>query len=313
MLARRLPAIVFGYHGESYRGLATVVADSVMVGQLAAEHLLDCGFQHFAFYGLEDAFWSDQRSVSFQRHIAAAGFPSLTYLSSARAAGRPWKDEHQRLIVWLKSLPKPVGLMACNDDLGQQVIEACKSAGLAVPDDVAILGADNDELVCELSDPPLSSVVINFEQAGYESARLLDRLMRGQRVTQEMILARSSHVVARQSTDIINVSDPAVARSLRFVREHAREAIQVADAVRASGLSRRVLEKRFRALLGRSILSEIRRVRVGQICRMLTETNHPISEIALALGYTSIEHIARYFRSEKKLTPLAYRKQFGPK
>jgi len=180
-----------------------------------------------------------------------------------------------------------------------------------VPDEVAIIGADNDELVCELSDPPMSSVAINFERAGYESAQVLDRLMRGQAAANNTILVPAMHVSARQSTDLLLVSDPQLAKALRFIREHARQAVGVAAVAAAAGLSRRVLEKRFRTLLARSVLSELRRVRIEQICRLLVETNQPISQIALALGYENVEHIARYFRRERKMTPLAFRKQYG--
>jgi LacI family transcriptional regulator len=178
---------------------------------------------------------------------------------------------------------------------------------------VAVIGADNDELLCELSDPPMSSVAINFERAGYESAELLARLMAGRRAVSRAIVVRPTHVIARQSTNILAIEDAHVAKSLRFIRLHGREAIQVGDVVAASGLSRRVLEKRFRKLLGRSVLSEIRRVRVAHICRLLAETNLSVSQIADSLGYTSIEHIARYFRSEMNSSPLTYRRQHGQK
>ena len=226
---------------------------------------------------------------------------------------RAGKNEDHFIADWLRSLPKPIGLMACNDDRGQHVIEACKLAGLRVPDEVAVIGADNDELVCELSDPPMSSVAVNFERAGYDSAELLAKLMAGRRSVSKAIVVSPTHVVARQSTNILAIEDAHVAKSLRFIRLHGREAIQVTDVVTASGLSRRVLEKRFRKLLGRSVLIEIRRVRVAQICRLLAETNLSVSQIADSLGYTSIEHIARYFRSEMKMSPLAYRKQHGQK
>jgi LacI family transcriptional regulator len=217
---------------------------------------------------------------------------------------------------WLKSLPKPLGLMACNDDRGQHVIEACKIAGLRVPDEVGIIGADNDELVCELSDPPMSSVAVNFERAGYESAEVLAQLISGharKRSRSNQIIVQATHVVARQSTDILSISDLALGKGLRFIRQRGNEALNVADVVLAAGLSRRVLEKRFRKLLGRSVLSEIRRVRVEHICRMLVETNQSVSQIALALGYDGVEHFARYFRAEVQMTPLAYRKRFGQK
>jgi LacI family transcriptional regulator len=180
-----------------------------------------------------------------------------------------------------------------------------------VPDQVGVIGVDNDELVCDLSDPPMSSVALNFVRAGYESAQVLDRLMQGRRMNAPTIPVPATHVVCRRSTDIVAVHDPQLARALRFIRDHARETISVPGVARAAGLSRRVLEKRFRRTLRRSALAEIRRSRVEEICRMLIETNQSIGQIALAHGFEGPEHIARYFRQEKKMTPLAFRRAHG--
>jgi LacI family transcriptional regulator len=176
-----------------------------------------------------------------------------------------------------------------------------------------VLGTDNDELVCELSDPPLSSIALNFRRAGYESAQLLDQLMRGRRSSGGTILVPATGVVTRQSTEIWAVEDVAVSKALRFINDHASELLHVDRVARAAGVSRRVLEKRFRARLNRSVLHQIRRARVDRICHLLGETNQSISQIALSLGYSGVEHIARYFRAEKKMTPLNYRRLYGRK
>jgi LacI family transcriptional regulator len=313
VLAYGLPAVVVGHSKREIPGLANVITDSEAIGVLAAEHLLSRGFRQFAYCGFEDLPWSVLRGESFCHRIAKAGFQTHAYAIPAAAQLPSWRGERYYMADWLKSLPKPLGLMACNDDRGEQVIEACKIAGLNVPDEVAIIGADNDELVCDLSDPPMSSVDINFQRAGYESAQVLDRLMRHQAVRDKKILVPATHVVPRRSTDMVAVDDAQVGKALCFVRDHAREVMTVPDVARAAGLSRRVLEKRFQQVLRRSVLSEIRRVRVAQICRMLVETNQTISQIGLALGYSGTEHLARYFRQEKQMTPLAYRRQFGHK
>lgn len=312
VLAHGLPAVVVGHSKREIPGFANVITDSHAIGALAAEHLLNCGFRQFAYCGFADIPWSVLRGESFSQHLAKAGYKTHFYAAQSRPQPSGWSGE-RNLADWLHSLPKPLAIMACNDDLGEQVIEACKIAGLHVPDQVGIIGADNDELVCDLSDPPMSSVAINFQRAGYQSAAVLDGLMRGRRVRHRKIIVPATHVVPRRSTDIVAVDDPQVAQALRFIRDHAREVISVPDVARAAGLSRRVLEKRFQSLLRRSVLREIRRVRVSQICRMLVETNESISQIGLALGYAGTEHLARYFRQEKHMTPLAYRRQFGRK
>lgn len=203
---------------------------------------------------------------------------------------------------WVSRLPKPLGVMACNDDRGEQVVEACKIAGLEVPDEVAIVGADNDDLVCDLCDPPMSSVAIHFERAGFEAAQVLDQRMRGRKVPTAKIVVQASHVVTRRSTDILAVADPRLATALRFIRDHANEAISVPDVARAAGLSRRVLEKRFQLQLRRSALSEIRRIRVSQLSQLLAETSQPISRIARPLA-TPAPNIWRVIFVARKTSP----------
>lgn len=307
-LEYHVPLVVVGHSRHEVPGVVNLVSDSETIGRLGAEHLLNCGLKHLAFYGLDGVPWSEERAASFAFRVAAAGLPAHLYRTPPGASS---KAEQQGLAEWLRRLPRPVGVMACNDDRGQQVIEAAKIAGLRLPDEVAVLGVDNDELVCELSAPPMTSVAVNFERAGYESAQLLDRLMRGQTPPANRIVARAVGVVTRQSTDILAVQDPRVAAALRFIRTHADVPLSVAEVARASGMSRRALEQQFRALLDRSIRREIARVRVERICRLLEETNRPISHIAEAMGFAGQEHFARYFRAEKGMTPLAYRRKFA--
>lgn len=311
VLGRGIPAIVVGHSRREVPGVANVITDSAAIGAMAADHLLRCGFRHFAFCGLEGVPWSDLRREHFQQHLDQAGH--RLHVFSARPEPRPagWVAERRHLIAWVKSLPKPVGVLACNDDRGEEVSEACKMAGIHVPDDLGILGADNDEIVCDLADPPLSSVAINFERAGYESARVLDRLMARELVEDVNITVAATHVVPRRSTDTVSVTDQAVRQAIRFIRDRAREPIAVPDVARAAGVSRRVLEKRVQRVLRRSVLTEIRRARVEAICRMLVETNQSVAQIALALGFAGPEHIARYFRAEKGMTPLIYRRRHG--
>jgi len=306
-----IPAIVIGHSHREVAGLANVITDSDAIGTLAAEHLLQSGLRHFAYCGFEGLPWSVQRGEAFQRRLQAAGATVHAYAGPAVPGTDDWTAERQAMARWLRPLPKPLGLMACNDDRGEQVIEACKIAGLTVPDEVAVIGADNDDLVCELSDPPMSSVGIGFERAGYECGEMLDRLMHGRPAASRRILVRATHVVTRRSTDIVAAEDRGLATALRFIRDHAHENIAVPHVARAAGLSRRVLEKRFRGLLRRSALDEIRRVRVDRISRLLLETNESVAAIALSLGYSSPDHVARYFSKATGLTPLEYRRQHG--
>ena len=314
VLALGIPTVVVGHHREEYPGVAQVLTDSAEAARLAAEHLLGCGFKNFAFCGPSRFRWSEARRQSFQEHIARRGHEVHFFDAQSEGAKTTWGTQHRAMSRWLAALPKPVGIMACNDDYAQHLVAACKGADIHIPDQVGIIGVDNDELVCELASPPISSVAINFERAGFESARLLDRWIRqGKIPVPSRISAPATYVVARLSTDILAVDDPQLLKALRFIRDHARENIRVVDVARAGGLSRRALENRFRWELGRSILQEIRRIRVDLIARMLIETDLPVSQIAEALGYENLQHIARYFRKEKSMSLVAYRKQFGAK
>ena len=310
VLDLKIPAVVIVHGKTEVPNLVNVVTDSSAIGQIGAEYLLQCGFKHFAYCGYTGIPWSDFRLKYFRQRICKAGFEVQVYADSVPTIN-VWQKERDKIVAWLQSLPKPVGLMACNDDRGQQVIEACKMANLAVPDTVGVLGADNDEVACGLSDPPMSSVVINFERAGYEAALVLFRMLRGVRRVPAKITVHATHVIARRSTDFMAVSDPHVTRALQFIRDHARENMMVMDVAGAVALSRRALEIKFRREIGCSILEHIRRVRTDQIVRLLVETELPVGQIAESLGFPYVQHFARFFRASKQTSPLAYRRTHG--
>lgn len=312
MIADGLPTIVTINLEEPIAGLPSIITDEVETGKMAAEHLFNHGYKHFAYCGFDNMFWSRIRGESFGKRVTEMGFETHFY-KRPQSKIHSIKEEQAAIADWLKSLPQPVGLMACNDDCGQHVIEACKIAGVYVPDEVAIIGVDNDDIVCDLSDPPLSSIVLNIESAGYKAAALLDKLMAGEKTVSQTIVVQPTHVVTRQSTDIQVIDDPGVAKAVRFIRQHSKEIIQVDDVVNAVSISRRSLERQFHSVLGRSVLSEVRRARTDVIVQMLMETDQTVSQIALILGYPSASHIARYFQREKGISPLAYRKKYGEK
>ena len=315
-----VPAVVIGHNKREIPNFVNVVTDSAAIGRIGAEHLLSRAFKHFAYCGYgsispsgrksKPLVWSELRKASFQKSIGKAGFKVHTYWTLS-AATDAWPEELNKMTNWLRSLPKPVGLMACNDDCGRQVIEACKLGELPVPDEVGVLGADNDELVCGLSNPAMSSVAINFERAGYEAALVLNDLLRGKTKAPVNITVAATHVVVRSSTDFVAITDRNLSKALQFIRDHLRENIMVSDVARVAGLSRRSLEMKFRREMKFSIQKYIRRVRTDQIVRLLTETDLPVGEIAESLGFSDAQHFARYFRAGKGLSPLAFRRASG--
>jgi len=311
MLSYGVPTIVVGHSKEQVPGLVNIITDSDRIGRMAAEHLLGCGLTNLAFCGFSNRPWSRARLLAFSDRPSREGSTVSCFESEERPGLNGWQEELTRLADWLGRLRKPVGVMGCNDDRAHQVIEACKLAGLRVPEEVAVIGADNDELVCDLADPPLTSVAINFERAGYDAAASLVRLMNGETLTQPRIDVHPTYIVERRSTNMTAVEDKQLARALQYIREHSRQPIQVDDVVRAAGVSRRVLEKRFRRVLRRSVLEEIRRVRIAEITRLLVDTDASVLYIAVNTGFTGIEHIARYFRASVGMSPSEYRRSYG--
>jgi LacI family transcriptional regulator len=305
-----IPAVVFGTPRGDTPGFTHVVSDGRQVGRLAAEHLRQCGFKNFAFCGHRGLPWVEPRRKSFGERLRLDGFKVHEYLLPPPEQN-DGMNEGRMLRQWLISLPKPVGLMAGNDDLGIQVIAGCQQCALPIPEAVGVVAADNDEITCGLADPPLSSVAINFERAGYEAAQAIDRKLRGGRDMPRRILASVTHVVARRSTDTVAVEDSALAQAMRFIRSRAGGPVTVEEVSRAVGLSRRGLERRFRGAFRTSIQNEIRRFRTDQIAQMLVESQLPVNEIAETLRFPYEQNLARYFKAEKHMTPLQYRRRFG--
>jgi LacI family transcriptional regulator len=206
----------------------------------------------------------------------------------------------------MSRLPKPIGVFACDDDRGHDVLEACKLAGLKVPEDVAVVGVDNDEVFCELADPPLSSIAFNAETAGYRAAALLDAMMQGRARKRQQIVVESLGVVRRRSTDIVAVDDVDIANALQFIRRQHGRAIAVDQVADEVGMWRRSLEKRFREMIGRSILEEVQLTRLQRAKCLLRETTFPISKVAEMAGFGSAGYFIQFFQKQLASSPRKY-------
>ena len=302
----KLPTILVLHESRRLKHLPVVITDSHVIAQLASEHLLNRGLKNFAYCGYDDYEWSNERKQFFHEIINESGYSVNDYKKGKTNIS--WDKEQVLLKNWLLKLPRPIGILACNDDRGQQILEACKAARLNVPEEVAVIGVDNDPIICGFCDPPLTSIALNNEYAGYVIAELLDKLMSGEQMKGQEIKVTATHVVKRQSTDTLFVEDEAVAEAVRYIRENARNKIRVNEVVSKTCLSRRSLESRFRKFIHRSIQEEIRRVRTDLITQMLIETNLSISEITAMFNFTGVEHISRYFKKEKGMGLREFRK-----
>jgi len=320
VVAARLPVVAVGGGGGAFdaaSGIPYVETDNEQIAILAAEHLLDRAIPHFGFYGLAPsrvAVWSEARREAFARRLQAAGKPVQALVP--RHDSTRWSLLQDELKAWLAALPKPAGIMACDDVRARHVLEACRSLGLRVPHDVAVIGVDDDEFVCELSDPPLSSVAQAARRVGYEAARLLDRLMRPARFAAEKKTAGPVPsrtvippvgVVARRSTDTLAVEDPVVAAAIRTIRERAVMGLGIAELVAGSKLSRWQLEDRFRRAVGRSIHEDMLHVRLGEARRLVTSTDLPLKQIAPRSGFRSVAYMTTLFRRHFNTTPASLR------
>jgi LacI family transcriptional regulator len=291
--------------------LPWVETDDRAIADAGARHLLERNFRHLAFCGDDRFNWSRWRCEHFQKAAAAAGIECSVYRPSPHVRD-DWDATENDIGRWLLSLPQPVGVMACYDIRARHVLDACRRVGMAVPDQVAVVGVDNDEFLCDLTDPPLSSIAPDTRRTGYEAAALLDRLMSGrERRRGQAIFVQPLGVIARRSTDVLALGDAEVSAAVRFIREHACEGISVKDLLEQVPLSRRVLEGRFRKLLGRTPHDEIARIRFERVRQLLRETRLPLAEIARRSGFRNAEYLNTAFRKEFGLSPNAYRKTGG--
>ena len=292
--------------------LPWVGSDHAAIGRMGASHLLERGFRNFAFCGFANELWSQQRYTGFCSGIRRKNVPISLYETPWRGPSMPrWDKDIEQIVQWLITLPKPVAIMTCNDVRGLHVLDACNRAGLLVPEEVAVVGVDDEEIMCELCSPPLSSVAPNPDRIGYAAAELLDTLMAQKSPRQLRISVDPIRVFSRQSTDVMTVSDWAVASAARYMREQALHGCRVIDVLQKVNMSRATLEKRFRKHLNRSPKQEIRRLQIQRIQQLLVETDFTLERIAELSGFEHPEYMSVLFKRETGQTPGKYRNQFG--
>lgn len=291
--------------------LTSVLADSRTVGQLAAQHLLGRGFTQFAFCGFVGHRYSELRADAFDAEVARHGFPCVRFdTEPPQVEPERWDERLTALANWVRRLPRPIGVMCCNDVRARHVAQACTEAGVRVPEEMALVGADDDVLICEMSTPPLSSVDVNAAQVGYEAAALLDRLMNGEAPPTGPALVPPVGVVTRRSSDVLAVADPVVVDAMRFIHENASRPIGVNDVVDAVPASRRVLERRFKAALGRTVGEQIGQARIDRAKQLLVASDVPTPHVAAKSGFNYVQQFNTMFKRVTGMTPIAYRRQY---
>jgi LacI family transcriptional regulator len=308
-----------------------ILPDDVATGEVAARHFLERGFRHFAYFGAPWMLWSREREAGFRGEIERtfraraestgnsdhnSSFTLASYGSGGDSVPAAFDGPNQRraaaMTTWLRSLPNPLALFVANDLWGFELLQAAREIGLAVPEDVAILGVDDEELLCEIAHPPLSSIRIGAEQIGRVAVSLLDELLRKKRKILDIPRVPPIEVVTRQSTDVLAVEDSDVAAALRHIRQHAVEGLSVKQLLEAVPVNRRTLERRFVSVLGHTPLEEIRRIRLDR-AKVLLQTDLPIYDVARRCGFATPEYMATTFLQATGTTPTSYRRQFTPR
>lgn len=289
--------------------LPVVGIDNSLVVKMSIGHFLERGFRHFAFCGTPygQHRYQDERSDRFCAELKEHGLDCCVYQHPGKVLST--RQEARHLTHWLAKLPRPCALMACHDDRGQQVLDACLRAGFAVPDEIAVLGVDNDEFLCHLTTPPMSSIDVDSIQIGQEAAAYLDRLMRGERPAVRRWFLPPRRIVERQSSNIVAVEDRHIAAVARRIREQALTPVNVDDILESVPLSRSAAFLRFRHHLGRTPKQEQTRHRITRARELLEDTDLPVGSIAEHVGYAESKYFIKVFREQTGLTPLRYRKK----
>ena len=323
------------------KGIPWTSTDDTAIAALGVQHFMDRGFHNLAYCGDPGFAWSNLRRDRYRELTLAAERKFFEYQSTHRYDPQfDWDQEKTRLGQWLTTLPRPVAIMACYDFQAQQVLDACRQSRIAVPESVAVLGVDNDRLICELAEPSLSSIIQDTHATGYEAARLLDEMMDLQikashqlprpnnavplgsttpktdttlatltSLADPPLLTKPLGIIVRESTDTLAIDDHEISEALQYIRRHAHANIRVADILKTLSLSRRALEHRFKKLIGRTPHEEIQRVRLNSVKRLLSETDLSIAAIAERSGYEHGEYMTSVFRRVTGRTPTEYRRE----
>jgi LacI family transcriptional regulator len=306
---RKEPKINVDTVFDGLEGIYDVITDDEQRAEIALAHLRDRGFEEFAYFAPPSVKYSNKRGQAFIEAVTKAGYRCREYRPGYRVGRKiGWEEQQRRVGRWLKSLPTRTAVFTVDAHRGRQLAEICYWSGIRVPDHVAILAGDTDDLMCNVSTPPLSSLALAGRRIGYEAAALLDRLMQGERPEEKTYKIAPQGVISRQSTDILSIDDESVVRALRFIQVHAFQDIVVKDILAEVPISRRSLEIQFQHYLGRSPAEEIRRVRLEKGKELLARSDFSIGEIAVACGFANTTRFGVAFRKRYGQTPLAYRK-----
>ncbi|MDA0195128.1 MAG: DNA-binding transcriptional regulator [Bacteroidetes bacterium] len=287
-------------------GIPWVETDDQSIADLAAKHLIDCGFINFGFAGT-GLNWSKWRGDHFEKDLRQMGFQCHTF-SSLNYFKWNWLEQQENIQRWLKTLPKPIGIFAGYDLMGRLIIDSCNKLGYMVPEEVAVIGVDNDPLICELCSPPLSSIIPDTYKTGYVAASLLESIIAKKEISELTYRIKPIGVKKRRSTDTVAIDDPHISKAMHYIFQNANSGtFNIDDILSFAPMSRRVFEKKFTYLIGRTPYKEMQRIRVNRIKELLKETDLPLLDVAERSGFEHVSYMSYLFKRETGITPAIYR------
>jgi len=294
---------------KRFSTIPNVTGDYVGTGQMAAKFFIERGFRNFGFFGFNDVCWSDERCEGFRREIEAAGFGDSFYSYRMQDIETIWYYQRNRLREWLEMIPKPIAIMACDDNQGSNLVEACHSLGIKIPSEVSVMGVDNDETLCSLGSTTLTSIQVDIEEGGRQTAELVEQLVANPKAPVKDVVLRPVKIVTRLSTAAFATMDQQILRALLFIHKNARKKISVRDVMVEAALSRRLLERRFKEITGKTLYEYITDQKLKCFAEMLEETDDQVMSIALSLGENDTKSIARRFKQLYGCTPVQWREK----
>lgn len=303
-----IPVVLQNYKERSAL-FSNITGNYIGTGVMAAHFFSLKRFQNFAFFGNRKVVWSRERAIGYQKEVEKIG-GNYFYFDSDILGENPMNSDYVELEKWLISLPKPVAVFACDDTFALQIAEVCKINSINIPNEISLLGVDNDELICNLSDPPISSIVLDVEKGGYETGRLINQLMTKQRIKPHNIVVHPLRIERRQSTEKYNISNKYIIKVVKYIESNFTLDIDIESLTQLVPLSRRNLEVKFKQEMGISTYQFVLLCRVEEFARLLITTNRTLNELAYESGFKDYKNISRIFKKFKKLTPIEYRLKF---
>ena len=294
---------------KKFTSIPNVTGDYIGTGRMAARFFIDRGFKNYGFFGFNDVCWSDERCDGFRREVEAAGYGGSFYAYRMQEIDMVWYYQRNRLREWLLSIPKPIAIMACDDNQGANLIEACHSVGIKIPSEVSVIGVDNDETLCSLGSTTLSSVQVDIERGGWEAAALVERLVADPAAPVEDVVLKPVKIVQRMSTAAFATDDQQILKAILFIHKNALKKISVSDVMAEAALSRRLLERRFKEVTGKTLYEYITDQKLKYFAEQLEETDEQVINIALSMGEIDTKSISRRFKQIYGCTPVEWREK----